>query len=295
MSLVPHNGWFRRFVEAVRPTGARSPGLSSLDHSLAAAFVAVAQPATAAANAARSADVAGDLLFGPQSVGSSRRRGPASALGSAASQDPTRQRTPLPAGLTGWSSPGFPGRMVANGESLRSAGAGGAGSRTTPRTIDTAVPSWSSRIVSPSPTEDRFSPFSTSSVNPPHTPVSWDGTNGDGTNGANQGARAISPETLAALEARLAACTPPGSESVAEGSGPAVGGSPPVIPLVELLRDLAPASPFETRLETLWQQRRSAVGMSGLESGLGTGPEADSAGWCELMRRLADLEAGQGE
>ena len=35
--------------------------------------------------------------------------------------------------------------------------------------------------------------------------------------------------------------------------------------------------------------------MSGLESGLGTGPEVDSTGWCELMRRLADLEAGQGE
>jgi hypothetical protein len=64
-----------------------------------------------------------------------------------------------------------------------------------------------------------------------------------------------------------------------------------------LLRDLAPASPIEARLEALWQQRSGTFihelgGWPNAAGGAAAAPPP-AVDWTDLARRLADLEAGQ--
>jgi len=292
MSSLASPSWLRRFVEAVRPSGPRVPGLSSLDHSLAAAFVAVAQPSTATNGPPRSPDIAGDPVFGPLPVNPVHRANPprtAFPLARESSRSATRAHVegrdgpaataaarPRGPGIdSAWPPRPFPSELT--------------GAPTGGRMNGLPWPVSGARGSSQPGTADGGVPVATA-------PVFGDSEAGSGerTHGIHGAARAISPAALAVLEARLSTLAQSANSAdrgTADGA-PAATDPAPVVPLVELLRDLAPVSPLEARLESVWQQRQSAAGFDGFNDPWRRGPETVATDWGELARRLDDLEAG---
>ena len=282
--------WLQQFVEEVRLPTSGAAAAAAFDHSLAAAFVSVPPHLPSAA----SPPVTHDPLFGPALATPPRASQPPSVW-----PTPPRQ-TPAPSNPLG-------GTAAAR----RNIAAGAAGSSPRPSERSASNPL--------APLAAAFGPLrSATAASPPGTPSEdWPTT-----------ARPT-PQAAATTAAPSAVPVAPPDHSTADWSlDPPLERAQPaphpsdsnlsaaaVLPLAELLRDLVPASPFEARLESLWQQRAAALA-GGAPPGAGAlgwpdspwsqssrpssawpevpvGPQGGD--WSELARRLADLEAAQGE
>jgi hypothetical protein len=277
--------WLQRFVDEVRAPGPAAPGLSALDQSLAAAFVTL--PAERQASPALA--VAGDPLFGPTLATPPRPANPAPLWPTSArptpghsgpgwgTAAPRRNAAAGPAGSTaGWSDRSTSGALAALAAAFAN-----------PRSPVGAPPP--GNPTGDWPTTSRPAPRTEATATPPAVPVA--------SPDQSPGAWPVTPPQSGTEPAPNTSASP----------------DPAVLPLAELLRDLVPASPFEARLESLWQQRSGALSGGAFPGagawGMSAAPWPDSpwsqapgspsgnppaVDWSDVARRLADLEAGQG-
>jgi hypothetical protein len=279
--------WLQRFVDEVRTPDPAASGLSPLDQSLAAAFVTL--PAERQASPAL--DIAGDPLFGPALATPPRPANPAPAW-----LTPAR-RTPAQAGPV-WERPAAR-QNTAAGPAGAAFGWSERPTREALAALDAAFGNPRSPVGAPPPgtparewtTTSRPAPRTDGTATPPAVPVASPDHSPD----HSPAAWPVSPTQSGTTPAPNTSASP----------------NPAVLPLAELLRDLVPASPFEARLESLWQQRSGALSGGAFPGagGMSAAPWPDSpwsqapgivpgqppaVDWSDLARRLADLEAGQG-
>jgi len=262
--------WLQRFVDEVRAPLPASATAAVLDQSLAAAFVHL----PAERQAPEPVAIASDPLFGPTVASPSRGASPPSPWSvsqrptpsanhrtwpSATPPRPTAESRPSPAAPP--PQPSSTGALAALASAFRN-----------PRSVPRAhAPGLSPHTW---PTAPRTGPGDAPSPLSSHVAISPPDPTGH--------SQTVDPPTVADDSAPPHAPTP----------------APAVIPLAELLRDLAPASPIEARLEALWQQRSGTFSHApgGWPEAAGGGAAAappPAVDWTDLARRLADLEAGQ--
>ena len=261
--------WLQRFVDEVRAPFPASATAAVLDQSLAAAFVHLPTERPAPEPVA----IAGDPLFGPTPAIPSRGASTPSPWSSSQRPTPSVNHLPWPSGAHARPTAESRSSLVAPPPPPSSARAFAAlaSAFSNPR----SVPRAPSPGLSPHawPTASRTGPGDAPSPLSPRVATSPPDPTGH--------SQTVDSATVAGESAPPHAPTP----------------APAVIPLAELLRDLAPASPIEARLEALWQQRSGTFSHSpgGWPEAVGgaaaTPPPA--VDWTDLARRLADLEAGQ--
>jgi hypothetical protein len=269
--------WLQRFVDEVRAPGPSASSAAVLDHSLAAAFV----PLPAELPAPAPFPIAGDPLFGP-TLATPPRLASSSPLRSA-SQWPISAQPTAPRSGSAWLS-----------ETHAPPAAAGSAAPTpspTPRSSAGALAALAAAFGNPR-APSRGTPPGPPADNWPTVPRT-----------TPRGAAASLPSQVAAAAPDPVGDgtannrpLPTGEPTPSDGPGP----DSAVLPLAELLRDLVPASPFEARLESLWQQRASTPAGGKPPGGLAAGwtefpTAAPAVDWSDLARRLADLEAGRAE
>jgi hypothetical protein len=263
--------WLQRFVDEVRTPVPTSPATPTLDQSLAAAFV------TAPADQPASPPLAlgGDLLLGPTRA-TPPRPTHAATLWSAA------PRATAAAAGPAWPSAASP-RSTATG----APGPTGGGAE---RPSHGALAALAAAFGNPRPANG---------ASPPGVPITeWPTPSRPASRAPGTFASppvTADPPDLATPEWS----TSPRAQRTEPAPSHPASSELAVLPLAELLRDLVPASPFEARLESLWQQRASPLA-GGTPPGGTDGGWPETAGsppavdWSDLASRLADLEAGQG-